>query len=141
MEEFIMRKNFKVQLSGKNGIFRTENNLIIFAEHVEVKRFADELKAIRSEIKKMLKSGEVMIDLGAMVEYETNYTNRLIVRRWDCECEVRPKTRFNDFSDIVTYKFTSDAARLNYIMKFIESLAYECFENDIPEKSYFAQTL
>jgi ribosomal protein L30E len=137
-----MRQHFKVQLSGKNGIFRTENNLIIFADHVTTTRLEDELKAIRSEIKKMLKSGEVMIDLGSMMDYNTNYTNRLIVKTWDCECEVRPRTRVNDFSDITVYKFTSDAARMNYIMKFIKSFVYECFENDIPEeKSYYAQTL
>jgi hypothetical protein len=136
-----MRKDFKIQLSGKNGIFRTENNLIIFADHVEVDKLAGELKAVRSEIKKMLKSGEVMVDLGTMVDYNTTYSHRLIIKTYCLECEVRPKTKIHDFSDITTYTFTSETIRINYIMNFIESLAMECFENDVPEKSYFAQTL
>ena len=136
-----MKKDFNIVLNGKNGVFRTENRLNIFAQHVESKSFTEEMKAIRAEIVKMAKRDEVSIDLNELVDYSTHSKYRLIVRRWDLELEVRPITRMNDFSDITTYKFTSESERMKYIMNFIKGFATELFENDIPEKSYYAQTL
>jgi hypothetical protein len=68
-----MATNFVIEISGKNGIFRTENKLTIFQQHVTENRLKDELQDIKKCIKQMNKSGEITIDIAESVNYSYNY--------------------------------------------------------------------
>lgn len=140
-----MKKNFFIKLSGKNGIFRSENDLTLFSQHLTVEKVDDYMKAIRAEIKKMSKYDYVTIDLGAETsfsEYTAEWSNRLIVQKYDLVCEVRPVTVLGDFSDTIEHTFDTEQKRLNYVINFIKSVVYEANDNNIPtEESDYQRTL
>lgn len=134
-------KDVQIVLNGNNGVFTTNNTLIIFRKYITTNEMKDSLKAIRSKVKKMLKAGDVSIDIMEMVNYNRSDKVRLIVRRWGFKAEYRPITVFGDFSDVTEHTFENERQQLGYIMRNIESLIMEIIP-DMPEnKSFYAQEL
>lgn len=130
-----------IRLQGKNGIFRTENEAVLFKNHVTKKNMVDTWKSIHKELGKMLKDGEVRVDIIESIHYNRSDKVRLIIRRWENMVEYRPITRFNDFSDITENKFTTQKQQLDYTIKILQSHFMEIV-GEIPEnESIFAQSL
>lgn len=138
-----MATNFVIEISGKNGSFRTENKLTIFQQHVTENRLKDELQAIKKCIKQMNKSGEITIDIAESVNYSYNYQFRLIIGKFSNAFQVdfRKKTEIGDFSDSTFYNFTSERSMYTWIMKFVEQ-QIRTTVGEIPvERSLFSQSL
>jgi hypothetical protein len=136
--------NFSITLDGKEGIFKAEKRITFYWKYTSKEEITAQLKEVKKEIAKMLKYDYVMIDTSKVDDNtcERLAKKRYIVRKYDCELEVRPYQRdSNDYSKVDTYQFVSENDRYKYLLKEIREAIGSALEL-IPEKdSYYRQSL
>lgn len=141
-----MRENklsMVVQMRGKQGIFNTDKDVTLFHEHITTNELKDVVKAIKAELKKDLKCGQVSMDVLSMdMHYKRTDKLRLIVStNWDgFMVDVR---KFNgyDYADSTKYNFTSESQLLKYTVGLVESTIVNTMD-DIPvDKGRYATKL
>lgn len=131
----LIEMNVQIKLDGRNGKFQVEQTIRLWQEYIREGEIDETIKAIRSEINKMLKNGDVLIDFAEMEcspGYYTRWTTRLIVKTWENIVEYRPITSIGDFSDITEHKFTTKQQKMAYTIRILKSLICEIIpENEI----------
>jgi len=137
----IMNQAMKITMSGKEGMFQTEKYVYFHKQHETTLSMVDNYKGLRKELGKMLKQGDVQIDIIESTDYNHNSKVRLIVCAWDIRVEYRPITPQKDFSDITTYKFTSQKAQFDYVIKTLQSFGLEILGELPEETSLFTESL
>jgi hypothetical protein len=138
-----MVKHVRIELSGKDGIFRTEKNLSLFVGHTTTMELKDNLTAIKKEIVKFLTSGDCTITLLSMDKnYHSQDEWRFIPASyaWQGTFELSAR-EFNgyDYSNSVKYNFTSQKELLKYLMNHISKFVNETMGNLPEEYSWYSQ--
>lgn len=138
-------KNVRIELRGSEGIFRTEKNLSLFVTHETTVSVKEKFAALRKEVVKFLKDGELMIDLFSMDENcrSTSEVRMIPVSRDWRDAHELDYRKFNgyDFSDKELYKFVDNKSLVKYVMKEIEKFVSETM-GELPEnESWFSRKL
>jgi hypothetical protein len=132
-----------LQISGTQGIFHSTKDITLFHEHITQVELKDVLKAIKSELKKDMKSGQVSIDVLSMDSYYHRKDKlRMFANSRYNEFSVDMRV-FNgiDFSDSVVYHFETENALLKFLIKTLDKQIVAIMD-DIPvEKGRYSQEL
>lgn len=138
-----MKKDFVILLDGKNGMFRTENSLTLFQDHVTELRIKEALQSIKKLAKEMTKHGEIHMDIMESVNYSRSSKFRLIFgRNWNgITVDFRKITPQGDFSDSTIYTFTTERSMYAWIMKFVEQEIRNTFTIIPEERCLYLQSL
>jgi hypothetical protein len=132
-----------LQIRGKQGIFNSTKDITLFHEHITQVELKNVLKAIKSELKKDMKYGEVAFDVLSM---DTNYNRkdklRLFVRTgWNAPTIDMRIFNGIDFGDSVVYNFASDNDMIKFLIKTLDNQIVAIMD-DIPvEKGRYAAKL
>lgn len=116
-----------VTIDGKNGMFRSENSVTLFRQHETKKTIDEKIPMMIKEMKKMLKQGEIRIDVLSMnADYNRYDEYRWIMHSgWNHPTLDSRKFNGHDFGDReeVTYEKESFMFK-EFTKKFTQVVKY-----------------
>lgn len=136
-------KNCELIISGKSGVFSTEQRVTFSHQHVTQQEVKNVLSEVRQLLNKLRKKGYVMIDVLAQDEhYNSTPYMRLIVEWNSSKMEVRPYNETHrNFSTIEDYSFPTEKNMMDYTMVEIKQAIIELMHPIPANNSRYGQEL